>query len=321
MLRQRRLWAGNGQSKLLGDLAVLLKAVGAAEFEQMDESACSGLGLRVKAMREVRRLRAQLTSLISSSCGQPGLSLDSKLTPPTELQAKLLRQALTAGLTEQIARRVPIGEEKGEDVPIGAYETLTLQEYVFIDASSVLFCDQPDWVLYQEIVQMGERKTMHNVMVVECEWLPILSEAFCCFQPIKDEEPRYCNKRDVIVQSHDALFGIRQWSVGRVERVMAVDDIIRYRHFARCLLEGQICPGLKPFMTHLLASPGTMLRDWARLQPRTEQLLNALIEHEITSRSDLLKIWKEQSNYLLDQLLLWLPRSVHESMQMNWPPI
>lgn len=51
-----------GASLQLGDLGVLLKAVGAAEFAGCTPAFCELNGIRHKAMVEVRRLRAQLTN-------------------------------------------------------------------------------------------------------------------------------------------------------------------------------------------------------------------------------------------------------------------
>ena len=51
-----------GDSLLLGDLMVLLKAVGSCEFEGCTPAFCDKYGIRIKAMREVRKLRMQLTN-------------------------------------------------------------------------------------------------------------------------------------------------------------------------------------------------------------------------------------------------------------------
>ena len=47
---------------LLGDLMVLLKAIGSAEYQGCTPEFCQKHGLRYKAMKEVRKLRAQLTN-------------------------------------------------------------------------------------------------------------------------------------------------------------------------------------------------------------------------------------------------------------------
>lgn len=86
---------------------------------------------------------------------------------------------MTASLTDNIARRVdPVATES---VPKGAYQSQklkvsfldilftvhkylkdkkifkcvsNLQDYIYIDPSSILFKDEPDWVLYQEIIEV-----------------------------------------------------------------------------------------------------------------------------------------------------------------------
>ena len=47
---------------LLGDLMVLLKAIGSAEYQGCTPEFCQKHGLRYNAMKEVRKLRAQLTN-------------------------------------------------------------------------------------------------------------------------------------------------------------------------------------------------------------------------------------------------------------------
>ncbi|VDN33169.1 unnamed protein product [Gongylonema pulchrum] len=95
---------------------------------------------------------------------------------------------LTASLTDNIARRVdPVTVE---NAPKGAYECQKLKDCVYIDPSSVLYKGEPDWVLYQEIIERKDKKCMQNVMSVEESWLPRLASSYCCFTPIKDAEPR-----------------------------------------------------------------------------------------------------------------------------------
>uniref|UniRef100_A0A0M3JB52 Putative ATP-dependent RNA helicase rha-2 (inferred by orthology to a C. elegans protein) n=1 Tax=Anisakis simplex TaxID=6269 RepID=A0A0M3JB52_ANISI len=91
-------------------------------------------------------------------------------------------------LCDNIARRVD-RVTSDEEIPKGAYECQRLKDYVFIDASSVLYKDEPDWILYQDIVQVNDKKCMQNIMTVESEWLPRLAEPFCEFSTVKDAEP------------------------------------------------------------------------------------------------------------------------------------
>ena len=91
-LGQRRSWAGTGESLLLGDPMVLLRAVGAAEFSGDIDAFCSNNGLRSKALREVRKLRVQLTNetnVILPAGSQP-VAVDPRMQPPTETQVLFL---------------------------------------------------------------------------------------------------------------------------------------------------------------------------------------------------------------------------------------
>uniref|UniRef100_A0A0M3HI90 DUF772 domain-containing protein n=1 Tax=Ascaris lumbricoides TaxID=6252 RepID=A0A0M3HI90_ASCLU len=54
-----------------------------------------------------------------------------------------------------------------------------------------------------------------------------------------------------------------------------------YRHFARFFLEGSVCPQLAEYVSKLLVPPTAMIKSWAKLQRRTEKLLNALVEYEV----------------------------------------
>lgn len=127
-------------SLLLGDLMVLLKAVGACEYQGASPEFCEKHGIRYKAMKEIRKLRAQLTNagkffsickhwqnfnchhfffhishlnLFTCSClsmsvntviDNANLCVDPKLDPPNDLQAKLLRQIILAGLADHVAK-------------------------------------------------------------------------------------------------------------------------------------------------------------------------------------------------------------------------
>ena len=58
-----KLWMffSQGEKSLLGDMMVLLRAVGACEFAGCSEKFCQENGLRYKAMAEIRKLRAHLS--------------------------------------------------------------------------------------------------------------------------------------------------------------------------------------------------------------------------------------------------------------------
>ncbi|VDN93251.1 unnamed protein product [Brugia pahangi] len=317
-LKQRRSWCPPGQARNFGDLTVMLRAVLSAEALEGSEEECHRLGVRHKALIEIRKLRQQLAKIINSKCPQDEVfTINLAMKPPNDKEMLMLRQIVTASLTDNIARRMdPIATE---NVPKGAYQSQKLKDYIYIDPSSVLFKDEPEWVLYQEIVERKDKKYMQNVICVEENWLPRLANTYCHFTPVKGAEPRYDPTTDTILIFMDGTFSDMHWSLGRVEQPLPL-NINLYRYFAQFFLDGSICPPLALYADKLLLSPSTMSKPWAKLQMRTEKLLNALIEYEVTSRTRLLEIWRNRSEYLLDEYLEWLPQFLHEKVQMNWPP-
>ncbi|KAK5980916.1 hypothetical protein GCK32_013402, partial [Trichostrongylus colubriformis] len=220
------------------------------------------------------------------------------------------RQMMVAGLADRIARRVDRSADN-EEVPKGAYQTMKLQEFVFIDPCSVLYTDEPDYVIYQEIVQLGDRKCMQGVLMVDHEWLPRLAESYCNFAPMdKDAEPRYDAEKDEIVKSVEVTFGPLEWRLDPIERSVP-NDIMLYRFFAQFFLAGEVMPMLAQFVPKMLAPPTTMVRSWAKLQKRTESLLNALVLKEVHTKAALVEEFEKNENYLLEEYLDWLPESLH----------
>ncbi|XP_076059076.1 putative ATP-dependent RNA helicase kurz isoform X2 [Oratosquilla oratoria] len=82
----RTSWAGIGNCKKLGDVMVLLCAVGAAEYQGGTRSWCEQNGLRYKAICEIRKLRRQLTNEINLVLPGCNLILDPQLKPPSDTQ-------------------------------------------------------------------------------------------------------------------------------------------------------------------------------------------------------------------------------------------
>ncbi|EMP26514.1 Putative ATP-dependent RNA helicase DHX37 [Chelonia mydas] len=152
VIQMQRIWAGQGPFQKLGDLMVMLGAVGACEYAGCTPKFCEANGLRYKAMVEIRRLRGQLTTAVNSVCPDAGLFVDPKMNPPTETQVTYLRQIVLAGLGDHIARRIQ-AEELLDEKWKNAYKTPLLDDPVFIHPNSVLFKQLPEFVVYQEIVE------------------------------------------------------------------------------------------------------------------------------------------------------------------------
>uniref|UniRef100_A0A667H3B6 DEAH-box helicase 37 n=1 Tax=Lynx canadensis TaxID=61383 RepID=A0A667H3B6_LYNCA len=316
--QMKRIWAGQGASLQLGDVMVLLGAVGACEYSGCSPQFCEANGLRYKAMMEIRRLRGQLTTAVNTVCPEAGLFVDPKMQPPSESQVTYLRQIVVAGLGDHLARRVQ-SEDLLDDKWKNAYKTPLLDDPVFIHPSSVLFRELPEFVVYQEIVETT-KMYMKGVSAVEVQWIPALLPSYCQFdKPLETPPPAYCPEKGRVQCHRASVFYRVGWPLPAVQ-VDFPEGVDCYKHFARFLLEGQVFPQLASHRGCLLSSPGTMLKTWARLQPRTESLLRALAAERASCRDALLAAWKKNPKYLLTEYCQWLPQAMHADVEKAWPP-
>ncbi|XP_030272481.1 putative ATP-dependent RNA helicase DHX37 [Sparus aurata] len=319
LTQMRRLWAGQGASLLLGDLMVMLGAVGACEFAGCTPKFCEDNGLRYKAMVEIRRLRGQLTNAVNAVCPEVGAFVNPKMTPPTEHQVVCLRQIVLAGLGDHLARRVQ-GEEILDPKWKNGYKTPLMDEPVFIHPSSALFKTLPEFVVYQEIMETT-KMYMKGVSAVEAEWVPQLLPQYCHFSsPQESPSPWFCSSTGTLRCHRASTFFRVAWQLPAVEMEYP-DGLERYKLFSRFLLEGQVCPKLKKYVGRLLSNPSIMMKTWAKLQPRTEALLGALVSKRVDCRDTLYSVWKTEDKFLLSAYCQWLPEALHQEVAKSWPPI
>uniref|UniRef100_A0A0K0EYV8 RNA helicase n=1 Tax=Strongyloides venezuelensis TaxID=75913 RepID=A0A0K0EYV8_STRVS len=334
LVKRYRLCA-SGQSKLLGDITLLLKLMGAALYGKWNQVECENMGFRYKAFLEAKKMRKQLINLVNKNAegvldgGE--ISADEDLEPPTEIQCKQLRQILISCLPEQIARKVEGSDNLNEtSIPKGAYYCQKLEEYVFIDPSSIVYKIQPEYVMYQEIVQTSDKRLMTGCCVVDAEWIPLLAPNYCTFQSSENRNSLdsrdetelypYNEKLGTVVEEVKCFFSPRMWNLGTCERPLSV-NIKLYKLFAYHILEGNVLKSLKEYKELMFAQPSSLLKNWAKLQERTEAFINKLVEREVHQKSSLLRIWGNgEKEYLLEEYLMWLPESIHDKVTLEWPP-
>lgn len=319
VLQMQRIWAGLGPAQKLGDLMVMLGAVGACEYSGLTPKFCERNGLRFKAMMEIRRLRGQLTTAVNSMCSDVSIFLDSKMPPPTESQVNYLRQIVMSGLGDHIARRIR-PEELLDEKWRNAYKTPLLEDPVFIHPNSSLFKQLPDFVVYQEIVETT-KMYMKGISSIESEWIPVLLPQYCHFaDPLEDPPPFYCAETGRIKCHRTSTFYRVGWQLPAVI-VEYPEGLERYKYFAKFLLEGKVVKKLGSYTSILLSSPTTMLKTWAKLQPRTEVLLKALVSENADNLASLLAAWKKDPKYLLHAYCQWIPEAAHDELCKIWPPV
>ncbi|MFT7805018.1 putative ATP-dependent RNA helicase DHX37 [Arapaima gigas] len=319
LAQMRRLWAGQGAALLLGDLMIMLGAVGACEYAGCTPKFCEENGLRYKAMLEIRRLRGQLTTAVNAVDPGARLYLDAKMAPPTESQVVCLRQIVLAGLGDHLARRVQ-AEELLDPKWRNGYKTPLLDSPVFIHPNSALFKTLPEYVVYQEVLETS-KMYMRGVSAVQEEWIPQILPQYCHFgPPLENPAPRFCPDSGRVKCHCKSTFFRVGWQLPAVERDYP-EGLDRYKLFARFFLEGQVCPKLQSYTSCLLSSPSIMLKTWAKLQPRTEALLGVLVSGKADCQEALLSAWEKNNKYLLSAYCQWLPEALHEKVAENWPPI
>ncbi|XP_056389776.1 probable ATP-dependent RNA helicase DHX37 isoform X2 [Hyla sarda] len=319
VLQMQKIWAGQGPAQKLGDLMVMLGAVGACEFSGLTPTFCERNGLRFKAMMEIRRLRGQLTTVVNSLCPDVSTFLDSKMQPPTESQVNYLRQIVMSGLGDHIARRIR-PEELLNDEWRNAYKTPLLEDPVFIHPNSALFRQLPDFVVFQEILETT-KLFMKGVSSIEPEWIPALLPQYCHFgDPLEDPAPYYCQVSGRVKCYRQSTFYRCGWQLPAVE-VDYPEGLDRYKYFAKFLLEGKVIETLGSYTSILLSNPVTMLKTWSKLQPRTEILLRALVSEKADNLSSLHAAWKSDPKYLLHAFCQWIPEAVHADVAKAWPPV
>ncbi|XP_034450852.1 probable ATP-dependent RNA helicase DHX37 [Hippoglossus hippoglossus] len=319
LAQMRRLWAGQGASLQLGDLMVMLGAVGACEFAGCTPKFCEENGLRYKAMVEIRRLRGQLTNTVNAVSPEVGAFVDPKMTPPNAQQVVCLRQIVLAGLGDHLARHVQM-EEILDPKWKNGYKTCLMDDPVFIHPSSALFKKLPEFVVYQEVMETS-KMYMRGVSAVEADWVPQFLPQYCHFgPPLESPAPWFCSSTGTIKCHRSSTFFRVAWQLPAVEMDYP-DSLDRYKLFSKFFLEGQVCPNLKKHTGHLLSNPSIMLKTWAKLQPRTEALLGPLLTKGVDCRDALLSVWKTEDKFLLSAYCQWLPESVHQEVAQSWPPV
>lgn len=297
----RRQWAGVGNSLLLGDNMVLLRAVGAAEYANSQgklERFCTDNGLRQKAVVEIRKLRIQLTNEIKKNMPDAEVNVDPKLDPPTDLQAKLLRQILLSGMGDQIARKIPPDEVKEDQDKAKfkyAYHANNMEEPVFLHQSSVLKKTLPEFVVYQEIYETN-KIYMRGVTAIEPEWLVTYVPNLCNLSdPLTEPEPFYNSDNGKVYCTVTGTFGTQAWPLPSIQ-IVYPDSLDAYKWFARFLLGGKVFKKLERYSSTLLSQANVMVKSWARLQPRTDVLLKKLVSRQVCSRDKLKEVWSQESN-------------------------
>ncbi|XP_068158591.1 probable ATP-dependent RNA helicase kurz [Drosophila tropicalis] len=328
--QKRQSWAATGNYQLLGDPMVLMRAVGAAEYAgtqgKLDEF-CLTNGLRPKAISEVRKLRVQLTNEINLNVSDVDLGVDPQLKPPTDAQARFLRQILLAGMGDRVARKIPLAEiaDKEERRRLKyAYNCADMEEPAFLHASSVLKQKAPEWIIYQEAYELqngdSSKLFIRGITAIEPEWLLLYVPLLCNVRQVReDPAPRYDPSSGKIFCYVDATFGKVGWELplGEVEMPLSEKSCC---YFGMFLLDGRVCPKLGNFKPKLKSTPSSITKSWSNMNDKVLRFKRALINKQISSREALSKQWESEPNFLLEEYHGLLYDVALSELTTIWPP-
>ena len=162
--------------------------------------------------------------------------------------------------------------------------------------------------------------SIQGVIAVQPDWIPVLVPSLCTFsKPLEEHPPRYDSEAGVVKCHMRCTFGPRSWQVPAQELEYPA-GLERYKWFAKFLLEGKVVAAFTKFAPFLLSPPVTMIKSWAKLQPRTEILLSELVSGNADSKMALMAAWKKDPKFLLAALKQWIPQSKHAELSLLWPP-
>uniref|UniRef100_A0A1A9ZLF8 RNA helicase n=1 Tax=Glossina pallidipes TaxID=7398 RepID=A0A1A9ZLF8_GLOPL len=329
--KKRLSWAPTGNYQLLGDPMVLLRAVGAAEYAgcKGDLSRfCSDNGLRLKAITEIRKLRVQLTNEINLNIANVDLCVDPAMAPPTDSQARFLRQILLAGMGDRVARKIPLNDISDKDERHRlkyAYNCLDMEEPVFMHSSSVLKSKLPDWIIYQEAYEtLNDNSTkmfVRGITAIEPEWLLIYVPLLSNIKAIReDPPPRYKPEEGKVYCFVDATYGKSAWELPLSEMEMPISERA-FCYFAMFFLDGQVCPRLTAYKAKLKFTPSAVIKSWSNLNQSIARFKLAFNNEKINTRQKLKEEWQKNPNFLLEEYHNVLYDVSLSELTSIWPPV
>jgi ATP-dependent RNA helicase DHX8/PRP22 len=153
-----------------GDHVTLLTVYQAWKAKQFSGPWCVENFLQISSLRRAQDVRKQLLEIMDRF-RLDVVSAGNDLTK--------VRRTITAGFFFNAARKDPQG----------GYRTLADHQQVYIHPSSALFHQQPEWVIYNEIV-MTSKEYMREVTAINPAWLVELAPRF-----YKSIDPAKMSKR------------------------------------------------------------------------------------------------------------------------------
>jgi len=176
-----------------GDHITLLTVYQAWKAKQFSGPWCVENFLQISSLRRAQDVRKQLLEIMDRY-RLDVVSAGNDLTK--------VRRAITAGFFFNAAKKDPQG----------GYRTLADHQQVYIHPSSALFHQQPEWVIYNEIV-MTSKEYMREVTAINPAWLVQLAPRF-----YKSIDPAKMSKRkrqERLEPLHDRFNEPNSWRLSK----------------------------------------------------------------------------------------------------------
>ncbi|CAO3702860.1 unnamed protein product [Rhizopus stolonifer] len=207
------------------DILKLLSAVAAYEYADGSNTFCEENFLRPKAMEEIRKLRRQLTNLVSANFPEIDIYMDPRMKRPSATQLKVLRQVLTAGFIDSVAIRQDVldtGGGKGKKLKHSrhvVYRLMWSDEEAFIHPTSTLFSQEPPAMLVYSELYKGTKTWLKGVTSVETKWVAKLGQGLCSYgRPLEYPLPKFIgDKRDKKLVYVVPSFGPKGWPLPPIQ--------------------------------------------------------------------------------------------------------
>ncbi|KAG1801054.1 P-loop containing nucleoside triphosphate hydrolase protein [Suillus variegatus] len=167
------------------DIFRLLSVVGAYEYSGGGHEFCKAHFVRPKAMEEIRKLRAQLSSIAETNFQNAEVRFNTNIRPPKDTQIKAIRQLLAAAFIDQVAVRKDLIQKNSSGRQFSTakgvpYAAVGVPGDVFIHPTSVLANrPPPDYLVFSEVVQTS-RTWIKGLTVINPAWLSSLGKQSMC---------------------------------------------------------------------------------------------------------------------------------------------
>eukprot|EP01119_Soliformovum_irregulare_P003707 TRINITY_DN1463_c1_g1_i3.p1 TRINITY_DN1463_c1_g1~~TRINITY_DN1463_c1_g1_i3.p1 ORF type:complete len:1148 (-),score=493.33 TRINITY_DN1463_c1_g1_i3:150-3593(-) len=291
------------------DLLTILNAIGAFEYSGGTQKFSEDKFLHHKSMLEIRALRIQLTNICNNVDPSLQLEFNPKMSPPTQIQANLIKQIITAGLIDQVAYL------KREDGRL-FYTNLNSNEEISIHPSSSVFRKIPEFLVYKEIFRTS-KSFMRGITAVDPSWLSTLGVPLCQFsQPLEMPVPKYNAKLDRVRCFARVNYGPHAWPLP-IQEITFPETLEKYKFFAQFLLEGKVWKPFSSLKDGYVTSPSILAKSY--LPIKYLPIVQALKFKKIDSQENLLKIWKVEPQFLLAEMEVWVNLTMFKKLSQIWP--